>query len=62
MYVIDAFLGENTPNARAICMELNMNQGKTKNKNKNGFTTQKKRYMDFSLVRRPKNYNNLISV
>ena len=30
MYVIDGFLGENTPNARAICMELNMNQGKTR--------------------------------
>ena len=30
MYGIDALLGENTPNARAICMELNMNQGKTR--------------------------------
>ena len=62
MYVIDAFLGENTPNARAICMELNMNQGKTRMIS--GSTRAKKKELHgfFFLVQRPKNYNNLISV
>ena len=59
MYVIDPFLGENTPNAREICMELNMNQGKTR---MISGSPKKKTLHGFFLVRRPKNYNNLISV
>ena len=46
MYVIDGFLGENTPNARAICMELNMNQGKTRIIS-GSLRKKKRRYMDF---------------
>ena len=58
MYVIDAFLGENTPNARAICMELNMNQGKTRMISGSPRKKKKKELHGFFLVQRPKNYNN----
>ena len=47
MYVIDPFLGENTPNARAICMERNMNQRKTRMISGSPRKKKKKRYMDF---------------
>ena len=53
MYVIDAFLGENTPNARAICMELNMNQGKT-GMISGSLPKKKKNFTWIFLAQRPK--------